>query len=137
MTVVRSQTGTDAAGSGTFRPCVHRNVVLRWRSVVIQVGGPFMLISARRTGIALAAASTLTATALVVAPAASAQTVYANCTALHRDFQHGVAKSYTAAFHEQQLTGYPMAAYGRHARHVYWANASSMDRDHDGVDCEA
>jgi hypothetical protein len=30
-----------------------------------------------------------------------------------------------------------MAAYGRHARHVYWAKASSLDRDNDGVDCEA
>jgi Excalibur calcium-binding domain len=95
-----------------------------------------MFISARRAGIALAAASTLTATALVVPAVASAQTVYANCTALSRDFRHGVAKSYTAALREHHATGYPMAAYGRHARHVYWANASSMDRDHDGVDCE-
>jgi hypothetical protein len=95
-----------------------------------------MLISARRVGIALAAASTLTAAALLVPAAANAQSVYANCTALTRDFHHGVAKSYTAAVREHHLTGYPMAAYGRHARHVYWANASSMDRDHDGVDCE-
>jgi hypothetical protein len=69
--------------------------------------------------------------------AADAQTYYSSCTALHRDFRHGVARSYTAALREHRLTGYPMAAYGRHARNVYWANASRLDRDHDGVDCEA
>jgi len=56
---------------------------------------------------------------------------------MHRDFRHGVAKSHRAALREHRSTGYPMAAYGRHARHVYWANQSSLDRDNDGVDCEA
>ena len=69
--------------------------------------------------------------------AANAQTNYSSCTALHRDFHHGVAKSYTAALREHRHTGYPMAAYGRHAQNVYWTNASRLDRDHDGVDCEA
>lgn len=95
-----------------------------------------MLISARRAGIALTSAVVVTAASLLVPVAADAQTVYANCTALNRDFRHGVAKSYWAARREHRVTGYPMAAYGQHARHVYWANASSMDRDHDGVDCE-
>lgn len=95
-----------------------------------------MLTTARRSGIALVSAAALTAAGLLVPVAANAQTVYANCTALTQDFRHGVAKSYTAALHEHHVTGYPIAAYGRHARHVYWANASSMDRDHDGVDCE-
>ena len=95
-----------------------------------------MLIFARRTGIALASAAVVTAAGVLVPVAADAQTVYANCTALNRDFRHGVAKSYRAARREHRVTGYPIAAYGRHARHVYWANASSMDRDHDGVDCE-
>lgn len=87
--------------------------------------------------VALASAAVVTAAGLLVPVVASAQTYYSNCTALHQDFRHGVAKSYNAALQEHRSTGYPMAAYGRHARHVYWANASSLDRDHDGVDCEA
>jgi hypothetical protein len=88
----------------------------------------------------LAAISIATAAAAVLTlagPAANAQTYYPNCTALHRDFKHGVAKSYTAAAREHRATGYPMAAYGKHARKVYWTNASRLDADHDGVDCEA
>jgi hypothetical protein len=90
----------------------------------------------RRTvviALATAAATGLT----LVGPAANAQTYYPNCTALHRDFRHGVAKSYAAAAKEHRVTGYPMAAYGTHARKVYWTNASRLDADHDGVDCEA
>jgi hypothetical protein len=95
------------------------------------------MMTAPRAGVALAFAAVVTAAGLLVPVAASAQTYYANCTALHQDFRHGVAKSYKAALREHHATGYPMAAYGRHARHVYWANASSLDRDNDGVDCEA
>lgn len=91
----------------------------------------------RRTAISAIAAVTVTAAGLIAPVAAEAQTYYANCTAMHRDYPHGVAKSRRAARREHGKTGYPTAAYGRHARKVYWANASSMDADHDGVDCEA
>ena len=95
------------------------------------------MTAATRATLVLASASVVTAAGLLVPVAASAQIDYSNCTALHQDFRHGVAKSYNAALQEHRSTGYPMAAYGRHARRVYWANASGLDRDHDGVDCEA
>lgn len=91
----------------------------------------------RRMTITALAAAAATCLTLVSPIAADAQTYYANCTALHQDFGHGVAKSRRAARREHRKTGYPTAAYGRHARKVYWANESSMDADHDGVACEA
>ena len=91
----------------------------------------------RRTVVTALATTALTALTLVSPVAANAQTYYRNCTALHRDYRHGVARSYRAARREHRRTGYPMAAYGRHARKVYWANHTRLDRDHDGVDCEA
>jgi hypothetical protein len=95
------------------------------------------MLSATRVGLALGSAAAVTAAGLLAPVAADAQTYYANCTALHRDFTHGVAKSYRAARRERRRTGYPMAAYGRHARKVYWANQSRLDADNDGVACEA
>jgi hypothetical protein len=87
-----------------------------------------------RSGL-LAAAATGALVLSGVAPA-TAQTNYANCTALHRDFKHGVAKSYKAA-KKQVRQGYGMPAHGKHARKVYWANYKSLDRDRDGTACEA
>jgi hypothetical protein len=80
----------------------------------------------------------VTAAALVfggMAPA-NAQLRYPNCTALHKDFKHGVAKSRKAAM-RQVRQGYGRPAFGRHARHVYWANYTRLDRDRDGTACEA
>jgi ABC-type sugar transport system substrate-binding protein len=91
----------------------------------------------RRTVVTALATAAVAGSMLVGPVAANAQTYYSSCTALHRDFRHGVAKSYKAALREHHLTGYPMAAYGRHARNVYWANYTRLDRDKDGVDCEA
>jgi hypothetical protein len=91
----------------------------------------------RRSVATALAAVAITGMSLVSPIAASAQTYYPNCTALHRDFAHGVARSRRAARREHRHTGYPMAAYGRHARKVYRTNASRLDADHDGVDCEA
>lgn len=70
-----------------------------------------------------------------IAPA-SAQTHYANCTALHRDFRHGVSKSKAAA-KKQVRDGYGLPAHGKHARAVYAANKANLDRDKDGTACEA
>ena len=74
------------------------------------------------------AASTLTMT---VAPA-DAATKFANCTAMHRVYKHGVAKSDKAASYQVRQ------GYGRPAvrAKVYWANSGS-DRDKDGTACEA
>ena len=91
----------------------------------------------RRAIVTAVAAATVTAAGLVAPVVAQAQTYYPNCTALHRDYPHGVARSGRAARREHRKTGYPTAAYGRHARKVYWANHSRLDADHDGVACEA
>lgn len=91
----------------------------------------------RRTLVTAFATATIAGLTFVSPVTAEAQTYYANCTALHRDFRHGVARSYRAALREHRKTGYPMAAYGRHARKVYWANKSRLDADNDGVACEA
>ena len=84
----------------------------------------------------LVAGATTAALALAGVSPASAQIHYANCTALHKDFKHGVSKSRKAA-KKQVRQGYGMPAYGKHARRVYWANYKSLDRDRDGTACEA
>ncbi len=75
----------------------------------------------------------LTAGALTVTAApADAATSFANCTAMHRVYKHGVAKSDRAAAYQVRK------GYGRPAVRpkVYWANVKS-DRDKDGTACEA
>jgi hypothetical protein len=82
-----------------------------------------------------AGAATLGLGVLSMGPA-QAQTNYSNCTALHRDFKHGVARS-KAASDKQVRQGYGRPAYGKHARDVYAANHANLDRDKDGTACEA
>lgn len=77
----------------------------------------------------------LTASTLTFAGPAEAGLKYANCTALARDYKHGVAKSRKAAM-KQVRQGYGRPAYGTRAKKVYWANYKSMDRDRDGTACE-
>ncbi|MGY2703332.1 excalibur calcium-binding domain-containing protein [Nocardioides sp. HB32] len=88
----------------------------------------------------------LAATALTVAPLAVVTTTaseavaagkyYSSCDALHRDFKHGVSKSKKAA-KKQVRDGYGLPAYGKRARAVYNTNHSRLDRDKDGIACEA
>ena len=66
---------------------------------------------------------------------ANAQLHYKNCTALNKDFKHGVAKSKKAA-QKQVNQGYGRPAYGEHAKDVYWENHKNLDRDDDGTACE-
>jgi hypothetical protein len=90
--------------------------------------------------------ATIAAAALVLVPVAltataqgqadAAQLHYKNCTVLHHDFKHGVARSRKAA-NKQVRDGYGRPAYGTHARKVYWANRANLDRDKDGTACEA
>ncbi|GAB2982964.1 excalibur calcium-binding domain-containing protein [Nocardioides montaniterrae] len=84
---------------------------------------------------ALSVAALSSGLALSVAPSAEAAS-YANCTALHRDFKHGVAKS-AAAAQKQVRQGYGRPAYGKRAQNIYWTVYRSMDRDKDGTACEA
>jgi hypothetical protein len=57
---------------------------------------------------------------------------YRNCTALHRDWRHGVAKSKRAARREvNDGYGYPHVS-----RRLYRANRT-LDANNDGVACES
>ena len=83
--------------------------------------------------IGLAAATAVVAPiAVTAAPANAATSSLANCTAMHKVYKHGVAKSSTAAAKQVR------AGYGRPAVKplVYRANVNS-DRDKDGTACEA
>lgn len=85
-----------------------------------------------RTAKSVLVAAALSVSALTfVAGPANAVTDYANCTALHRDFKYGVAKSKKAA-NKQYNTGHYRP---RVAPAVYSANSES-DADHDGTACE-
>ena len=85
-----------------------------------------------RSAVGVLAAVAVTSLALSVSTPAEAATKFANCTAMHRVYKHGVAKSTTAA-NKQVRDG-----YGRPAVRpkVYRANINS-DRDKDGTACEA
>ena len=86
---------------------------------------------------ALAALAVSAAALTVTVPAAHAEgRYYSSCSALHRDFKHGVAKSRTAAM-KQVRAGYGRPAYGDRAKAVYWRNYTRLDRDRDGTACEA
>ena len=81
----------------------------------------------------LAATATLAVSGLVLVPGqAHAATTFANCTAMHKAYKYGVAKSSAAASYQVR--------HGHHrptvSSKLYYANAKS-DRDHDGTACEA
>ena len=81
---------------------------------------------------ATVAASAIVATPLAVAGPAAAVTHFANCTAMHKVYKHGVAKSQAAAIYQVKK------GYGKPkvSKKLYDAN-SSMDADKDGTACEA
>ena len=80
----------------------------------------------------VAVSSVALAAPLSVAGTADAATRFANCTAMHHVYKHGVARSAAAANHQVR------AGYGRPVVKpaVYAANSGS-DRDKDGTACEA
>ena len=85
-----------------------------------------------RTAKTVLVAVALSASAVTLAAApANAVKDYANCTALHKDFKYGVAKSKAAAT-KQVNTGHYRPAV---APLVYSANDES-DADKDGTACE-
>lgn len=90
----------------------------------------------RKTLAAVAVLSLASPAALLAtAGSADAATSYRSCTALAKDFRHGVAKSAAAAQY-QVRQGYGRPAYGPRARAVYATNAGRLDRDKDGTACE-
>ena len=81
----------------------------------------------------LVATLSVAASAVVLVPSeAHAATRFANCTAMHKTYKYGVAKSSAAASYQVK--------HGNHrptvSSKVYYANTKS-DRDHDGTACEA
>ena len=81
-------------------------------------------------GVAVALAASLTVGAPGTAEAAPVK--FANCTAMHKYYKHGVAKSQAAAG-KQVRQGHGKAVV---KPTVYTANIAS-DRDKDGTACEA
>jgi hypothetical protein len=82
----------------------------------------------RGVRVVLAASTALAVVAAVAAPSDAAARTFRNCTALHKVYPHGVAKSRAAA-----------KAHGWEAKvsaSLYKAN-KKMDRDRDGVACES
>jgi hypothetical protein len=73
----------------------------------------------------------MTASMLAITGPADAATTFANCTAMHKTYKYGVAKSDAAADRQQKSGHYRPAVRPK----VYTANKKS-DRDKDGTACE-
>jgi hypothetical protein len=86
------------------------------------------VLRATKTGLIAIA---MTASMLAFAGPANAVTDYANCTAMHRTYKNGVAKS-NAAANRQVNSGNKRPAV---RPNVYRANDES-DADNDGTACE-
>lgn len=73
-------------------------------------------------------------TTIAVVPAAAA-TSYANCTALHRTYPHGVGRLHA----HDHTTGTPVTSF-KHSTRLYrkaMRHNDDLDRDGDGIACEA
>lgn len=86
------------------------------------------MIAATKIGLVAAA---LTASTLVAVGPAEAVRDFANCDAMHRVYDHGVAHSRAAAARQVRTGHYRPAVKPR----VYRANSES-DADNDGTACE-
>ena len=85
----------------------------------------------RAAATTLVALATTTAVMAVTGPA-EAVTRFANCTAMHNVYPHGVAKGPLAANYQVRQ------GYGRPAvRPLVYSVNSFSDRDKDGTACEA
>ena len=71
--------------------------------------------------------------AVAVAPATAAKPKrFHNCAAMHRVYPHGVARNFKVLKTADGFTARPFVSSS-----VYAANPKTLDRDHDGVECEA
>jgi len=88
-------------------------------------------LTGRRTLRSLVLVLAISVVAGVLASQAFAgATKFKNCTAVHKKYKHGIAKSTKAANRANGLTGKPKISLS-----LYTAN-KGKDRDHDGVACE-
>lgn len=88
----------------------------------------------RRTAAAVVVALAVGGTGLVVvaSPADAAVKRFANCTALHKVYRHGVGRP--GARDKVRGSTRPVTTFTRNLA-VYKAN-SRLDADHDGIACE-
>ena len=91
---------------------------------------PFVHRSLRRSFALLSSLVVLLA-GVGASQASAGATRFKNCTAVHKKYKHGIAKSTKAARHADGQTGKPKISLS-----LYRAN-QGKDRDHDGVACEA
>jgi len=92
--------------------------------------GSFKRITLAASSIAVAASGLM-----VTAPSADAGSIYRNCTALHTKWKHGVGKQ---SAHDH-TSGVPVRNF---YHSTYWYRValrhnSGLDRDKDGIACEA
>jgi hypothetical protein len=87
----------------------------------------------RQIAAALSAATLLAVTfsAPVAADAMHSARHFANCTAMHKVYPHGVGRKHA---HDHVTSGTPVTNFKR-SNPLYAANSGS-DRDHDHVACE-
>jgi len=81
-----------------------------------------------------AVAATAAGGVLVAAPAASAGSIYDNCTAYHTHFPHGVGRRHA----HDHTSGTPVTSF-RHSTRLYrraMQHNGDLDRDKDGIACE-
>ena len=69
---------------------------------------------------------------LVPSAGAAAPRRFHNCAALNRVYPHGVAKSFAVLKTADGFTERPFVSSAEYA-----ANPKTLDRDHDGVECES
>jgi hypothetical protein len=81
----------------------------------------------------VAAALVVPGIAVVASPADAAAKKYANCTALHKAYKHGVGRK--GAKDKVRGTTKPVTNFTVNTA-VYNANKAKLDRDKDGVACE-
>jgi excalibur calcium-binding domain-containing protein len=85
----------------------------------------------RSRAIAATAILALVGAVFAGSPANAATTTFKNCTAMHKVYKYGVAKSSYAATHAKPANIRPPKV----SSSLYTKN-SKMDRDKDGVACE-
>jgi hypothetical protein len=80
-----------------------------------------------------AAALVFSGIAVVADPAEAATKKFANCTALHKKYKHGVGRK--GAKDKVRGTTKPVTNFTVNTK-VYNANKAKLDRDKDGIACE-
>jgi len=91
--------------------------------------------SVKRITLAVTSMAVAASGLMVAAPAADAGSIYRNCTALHTKWKHGVGKQYA----HDHTSGVPVRNF---YHSTYWYSVaqrhnSGLDRDKDGIACEA